>query len=121
MINEQTDNVNHPAHYGGADNLYEHIKVMEATLTRDEFVGAMRFNITKYLQRERGKGGTEDVLKAQWYMNRLATYLMNIKGQNIMNNLAEDKVTWGRIGRMKREWARQDAEFAARMEKRKSE
>jgi Protein of unknwon function (DUF3310) len=73
-----TDNVNNPAHYGGADNLYEHIKVMEATLTRDEFVGAMLFNITKYLQRWREKNGTEDVLKAQWYMNRLAAYLQRV-------------------------------------------
>jgi hypothetical protein len=115
------DPVNHPAHYGGADNLYEHIKIMEATLTQDEFVGAMIFNITKYLQRSRGKGGTEDVLKAQWYMNRLAAYLMNIKGQDILNNLVEDKATEGRIGRVQREWDKQDAEFVARMERRGAE
>lgn len=68
-------NVDHPAHYGGEDNPYEHVKVMEAILTRDEFVGAMKYLITKYLHRERGKAGVEDVLKARWYMIRLAAYM----------------------------------------------
>lgn len=67
--------VDHPAHYGGEDNPYEHVKVMEAILTRDEFVGAMKYLITKYLHRERGKAGIEDVLKARWYMIRLAAYM----------------------------------------------
>jgi hypothetical protein len=81
-----TDNVNHPAHYGkGADDPYEHIRIMENTLTPDEFVGAMKFNISKYMHRERMKNGIEDLPKDQWYMNRLVEYLtaqklrMNIK------------------------------------------
>lgn len=68
------DKVNNPAHYGGKDSPYEHIKVMEATLTSDEFVGAMKFNISKYLTRHRQKNGLEDLRKAQWYMNRLVDY-----------------------------------------------
>ena len=67
--------VNHPPHYGDENDPYEHIKVMEAELTREEFVGAMKFNISKYMRRERSKNGFEDVRKAQWYMNRLVDYL----------------------------------------------
>lgn len=58
--------VNHPEHYGGADNLYEAIKVIEAW--------KLNFNLgnsVKYIAR----AGKKDVLlqdlkKAAWYLNR---------------------------------------------------
>lgn len=68
--------VDHPAHYGGADNPYEHIKVMEASLTPEEFRGAMVFQITKYLHRAGKKDDmAQDIKKAAWYLNRLVQYL----------------------------------------------
>lgn len=74
---KNVDMVNHPPHYGnGPDDPYEHIKIMEATLSRDEFHGAMRYQVTKYLHRLAKKGDPiENARKAQWYMNRLVTYM----------------------------------------------
>jgi len=67
--NEQT---NHPAYYGGADNPYEAIKVIEAW-----GLGFSLGNVLKYISRA-GKKGTnplmdtalDDLLKARWYLNR---------------------------------------------------
>lgn len=64
----------HPAHYGGADNPYEVIKVMEAWLTPEEFRGALKFNIHKYLARATKKGRGQDYAKAAWYSNYLGEY-----------------------------------------------
>lgn len=69
------DKVNHPSHYGG-DTVYETIKVMEAKLSHDEFVGAMKFQISKYMDRSGKK--TDDVLedwdKADFYLDYLRDY-----------------------------------------------
>lgn len=77
-----TSLVDHPPHYGGADNLYEHVKVMEAKLTHEQFVGAMIFLITKYLDRLGKKAGAPaelDAAKAAWYSDRLTKYLVASK------------------------------------------
>lgn len=71
--------VNHPAHYGGADNPYEVIKVLEHWLTPEEFVGALKFNIHKYLARANKKDGAEAIAKATWYANYLQDYLRRRK------------------------------------------
>lgn len=58
--------VSHPAHYGGKDNLYEAINIIEAySMT---FVEG---NVLKYLLRYKKKNGLEDLKKAQWYLERL--------------------------------------------------
>lgn len=68
--------VNHPAHYGGADNPYETIKVMEAKLTKEEFIGAMKFQVFKYNDRSLLKGNEiEDYKKAQFYQNYLVDFV----------------------------------------------
>jgi hypothetical protein len=58
--------VNHPNHYGGADNPYEAVKVIEAW-------GA-NFNLgncLKYIARRGRKSPLlEDLEKAQWYLQR---------------------------------------------------
>lgn len=71
----KSEAVNHPAHYGGVDNPYEVIKVMEAWLTREEFIGAMKFNIHKYMARAVRKGHAEDYAKSAWYNNHLTDYI----------------------------------------------
>lgn len=71
----KAEQVNHPAHYGGKDNPYEVIKVMESWLTPEEFIGAMKFNIHKYNARARMKGSElENYEKAGFYQLALIDY-----------------------------------------------
>lgn len=64
-MNEQ---VNHPQHYGGAENPYEAIKVIEAW-----DLGFYLGNTVKYISRA-GKKETDktvqDLEKAKWYLER---------------------------------------------------
>jgi len=60
--------VNHPAHYGGADDPFEPIKIIEAL-----GLGFHTGNALKYLLRAGRKPGQEyrrDLEKAIWYLNR---------------------------------------------------
>lgn len=60
--------IDHPAHYGGVDNPYEAIKVIEAWQ-----LGFCLGNTVKYISRA-GKKSTEstldDLRKARWYLDR---------------------------------------------------
>jgi hypothetical protein len=58
--------INHPAHYGGADDPYEAIKVIEAWS-----LGFNLGNTVKYISRAGKKGDViEDLKKARWYLDR---------------------------------------------------
>jgi hypothetical protein len=60
--------VNHPNHYGGEDNMYEAIKVIEAW-DLDFHLG----NTVKYISRAGKKGADkelQDLKKALWYLER---------------------------------------------------
>lgn len=70
------ESVNHPDHYGGANNPYEVIKVLEQWLPREEFIGGLKFNIQKYYARAHFKGGDEDCRKGAWYAAYLADFLV---------------------------------------------
>lgn len=70
-----TERVNHPDHYGGEDNPYEVIKVLEAWLTPIQMVGFLKGNVLKYVARSDKKGGAEDYAKAEWYLNYLIEFL----------------------------------------------
>lgn len=62
------ETVNHPKHYGGENNTYEAIKVIEAWE-----LGFCLGNTVKYISRAGKKPGSsilEDLKKAQWYLNR---------------------------------------------------
>ncbi len=62
------NNVNHPPHYGGGDNPYETIKVIE-NWELDFCLG----NAVKYISRAGKKDPTkerDDLLKAVWYLHR---------------------------------------------------
>jgi hypothetical protein len=65
----QEDPVNHPSHY--TDGEIECIDAIEAALTAEEFRGYCKGNNLKYTWRERHKGGTESLKKAQWYLDRI--------------------------------------------------
>lgn len=61
-----SETVDHPAHYGGAENPYEAIKVIEAW-----GLGFCLGNTVKYICRAgKKRDALEDLRKAQWYLNR---------------------------------------------------
>jgi hypothetical protein len=62
----ETNAVKHPKHYGGEDNPYEAIKVIEAWK-----LGFNLGNTLKYVSRADKKcNQLEDLKKAAWYLNR---------------------------------------------------
>ena len=66
----QEDVVNHPSHYTDGGGI-ECIEAIESQLTVEEYRGYLKGNIAKYVWRERHKGGTESLKKAQFYLDRL--------------------------------------------------
>lgn len=67
MEEKQVDVVNNAPHYGGKDNPYEVVKVLEAwKLTDNSYL----WNVIKYIARHRQKNGLQDLKKAQYYLNR---------------------------------------------------
>jgi uncharacterized protein DUF3310 len=72
-----SDPINHPEHYGGADNPYEAIKVVEAW-NLDFYLG----NVIKYISRAGKKGEElEDLKKAKWYLDRKIERMEAVKGE----------------------------------------
>jgi len=64
--NKKNETVNHPNHYGGEDNPYEAIKVIE-----EWDLGFNLGNVIKYVSRAGKKQDKiEDLKKAAWYINR---------------------------------------------------
>jgi hypothetical protein len=60
--------INHPSHYGGKENTYEAIKVIEAWE-----LGFCLGNAIKYISRAGKKNPekiVEDLEKAKWYISR---------------------------------------------------
>lgn len=68
MSKSLTEQIDHPEHYGGVDDPYEAIKVIEAW--------GLNFclgNAIKYICREgrkQGEPAVNDLKKAVWYLNR---------------------------------------------------
>ena len=68
MSDDLKEAVDHPSHYGGADNPYEAIKVIEAW-----DLGFCLGNVVKYISRAGKKPGEamlKDLRKARWYLDR---------------------------------------------------
>jgi hypothetical protein len=63
------NNVTHPAHYtkGGI----ECIEAIKASMSKEEYCGYLKGNIMKYVWRYKDKGGVDDLLKAQQYLEWL--------------------------------------------------
>lgn len=72
---QNLEQVNHPQHYGGGDNPYEVIKIIE-NLDMDFLLG----NTFKYIARA-GKKDTDkeiqDLEKALWYLKRKIDLIKN--------------------------------------------
>ena len=64
------DEVNHPEHYTHGGSV-ECIEAIESQLTPEEYRGYLKGCIAKYIWREKYKGGTQSLQKAQWYLTRL--------------------------------------------------
>ena len=67
------DPVNSPLHY--TTGRIECIDTIEASMTPQGFKGFLKGNCIKYLHRYENKNGKEDLLKCQWYLEQLLTYL----------------------------------------------
>lgn len=81
------EQINHPSHYGGEDNPYEAIKIIEAW-----DLGFHLGNAVKYILRAGRKGPTEhdgirlhreatiqDLEKARWYLTRKIVELKRLE------------------------------------------
>jgi hypothetical protein len=66
------ERVNHPDHYGGENNPYEAIKVIEAW-DLNFHLG----NVVKYISRagKKSKNNVEDLKKAEWYLSRYVQFI----------------------------------------------
>lgn len=68
-----TEDMARQAHYGGGDDPYEPIKVMEAWMTPQEYAGFLKGNAMKYLYRHQKKGRLQDLEKhrvySDWYVD----------------------------------------------------
>ena len=70
MTEPEKEAVNSPPHYtkGGI----ECIEAIRASMSDEQFKGYLKGNVMKYLWRFEHKGkAVEDLLKSQWYLNRL--------------------------------------------------
>lgn len=79
IMKKKREAVHHPTHYGGADNPYEVIKVLEAWQ-----LGFHLGNAVKYIARAGKKNKSkvlEDLKKAAWYLNR---YIEKLKERRAM-------------------------------------
>ena len=74
---EEKEKINHPEHYGGKENLYEAIKVIEAWQ-----LGYCLGNVIKYICRAGKKDNTtekEDLKKAKWFLKRRISEISETK------------------------------------------
>jgi len=65
-----SDAVNHPNHYT-KDNQIECIAAIKASMSLEEFLGAMKSQVEKYVWRYRDKNGLQDLQKAKVYLDWL--------------------------------------------------
>jgi len=68
----QEDAVTRPVHYRFGE--VECIDAIRAQSTPEEYRGYLKNTVSKYLWRERHKGGTESLRKAAWFLNKLIEY-----------------------------------------------
>ena len=74
ILKPKPDPVNHPEHYGGKDNPYEAIKVIEA-----HNLNFRTGNAVKYILRAGKKGDpAQDIKKAIWYLERELNNLIQV-------------------------------------------
>ena len=70
---EEAVDPTNPKHY--QQGPIDAIVAIQSALDPDEMRGYLKGQVFKYLWREGHKGGLEDILKAQWYLNHLVELL----------------------------------------------
>ena len=70
---KEEDLVNNPTHYNRHG--IECIQAIRAALSDEQFRGACKANVIKYIWRENYKNQDEDLKKALWYLNKLVSEL----------------------------------------------
>ena len=70
---KEEDLVNNPTHYNRHG--IECIQAIRAALSDEQFRGACKANVIKYIWRENYKNQDEDLTKALWYFNKLVSEL----------------------------------------------
>ena len=66
----EDENIDHPAHYNHGE--FETIDKIKMLLTGEEYIGFLKGNILKYIDRAPYKGHEEeDLKKADWYLEKL--------------------------------------------------
>ena len=78
MRDEVWEHVNSPDHYNS--NTIETIDLIRDSMETEEYRGYLKGNIFKYVSRYRYKkkeNPHEDLLKAQWYLNKLIEDMEN--------------------------------------------
>lgn len=69
MTKDSSGGAVNPAHY--RTYKLETIDNIQNSMTHEEFVGYLKGNIKKYIDRYQNKNGSEDLKKARWYLNKL--------------------------------------------------
>lgn len=69
------DNVNHPKHYANSCSI-ECIDAMQATFGIKDLAKYCVINAYKYLWRYKNKNGKEDLNKAEWYLNKFDSLIV---------------------------------------------
>lgn len=64
----EPDSINHPSHYTSGS--MESIDLMIAKYGAEAVINFCLCNVDKYTYRYKNKGGTEDLKKARWYLNK---------------------------------------------------
>ena len=78
---ELKSEINHPNHY--ADRKIETITYIRDNMTKEQFQGYLEGNILKYISRYKKKNGLQDLLKANWYLNKLIQELTDDNRTNL--------------------------------------
>ena len=73
-LNKIEKNVDHPVHYKSGN--FECIDVMLDIFGLDAVKNFCMLNAFKYIWRSEKKSGTEDISKAQWYLNKYLELLV---------------------------------------------
>lgn len=81
------DPVENPRHYAKNGGI-ECIEAQEASMDKDAFRGALKYNVQKYVWRYEDKGNPlEDLKKARWYLDLLIFNIENEPQQEAVEAL----------------------------------
>ena len=79
------DNIN-PDHYKSSTSL-ECIEAMEVIFGSEALVNFCLCNAWKYIWRWKNKNGSEDLKKAEWYVNKALNLLSTVKSYDTTNDI----------------------------------